>query len=464
MIKGSVKMKHRVIRILLTALTVFSLFVDGNALLISEAAGNESSTGVSSTEEDPSTSNLIAGIYYDPDYQTVMLRLGDQVFPANSNIDQILYDALHEGTEIKVTVTINNLEYRFSLSGNGPLPPRSIENLTPFLLDEDSFSGYYENSAGFQAIKADVISLYNLVRTAYEQSDKEALSSFSIDKEEFDVLYKRITDAVDGYDRSKDDTIVMLKTALNASSISVGVGGIILLRAAVADAKSPETFEELGQTLDAVYQDFTQAETNTVDVSQDDSALDPADDSTESAMEATKEIVVLDDILTVPESAFIIGPEHEEYPGSPDDTDSVENTVYLVFNDDENDKQEKWRNQLIIFRTVGVNETEHITWAQAETIVNWYADAFMGANPIAVNVVKEAIDLEQTPAVHCTAESEDHTVTYNLWFFMNNQYDIVTFLFSHANKAQYDYTEVVNQIAETIHINGLDGENAFAKN
>ena len=36
-----------------------------------------------------------------------------------------------------------------------------------FLLDEDSFAEDYEKSEGFQGIKSDVISLYNLVRNAY---------------------------------------------------------------------------------------------------------------------------------------------------------------------------------------------------------------------------------------------------------------------------------------------------------
>ena len=132
---------------------------------------------------------------------------------------------------------------------------------TELLLDENSFSEYYEKSEGFQIIKPDVISLFNLVRTAYDQSDKESMSSFSIDFEKCFTLYDKITDVIDNYDRSKNDNATMLKAAVNVAKINKSIAEInILYAAAGGEGKSPQTFDELKQTLEAVHQDFTQSE------------------------------------------------------------------------------------------------------------------------------------------------------------------------------------------------------------
>ena len=175
----------------------------------------------------------------------------------------------------------------------------------------------------------------------------------------------------------------------------------------------------------------------------------------------TKEIEVMGNNLTVPDSAFIIGPDHEEYPIKSDDLEVIKNTVYLVFEDDKDDKQVKWRNQLIIQRTKDVNATEPITWEQARTVLQYHADAFTQVNPSFHNLVKEDVDLTQSPSVHCTADNEENNATYDLWFFMNNHHDVITFFFIHSNKASADFTSEVDKMVRSIHIGGLDGDGAF---
>ena len=141
----------------------------------------------------------------------------------------------------------------------------SQDRYSNLLLSEDSFSEEFNNSEGFQSIKADVISLYNLVRTAYEESDKESLSSFSIDLDEFDFLYNSITDKVDSYDRSKDDITIMLRAAINSANINKSIAEINLLYAADSKGKNIQFYETLEHTLNTVYQDYTQSQTETIE-------------------------------------------------------------------------------------------------------------------------------------------------------------------------------------------------------
>lgn len=150
-----------------------------------------------------------------------------------------------------------------SASPNNITQKSNQDRYSDLLLSEDSFSEEFNNSEGFQSIKADVISLYNLVRTAYEESDKESLSSFSVDLDEFDSLYNSITDRVDNYDRSKDDIAIMLRTALNSANINKSIAEINLLYAADSKGKNSQPFETLEQTLNAVYEDYTQSQTDT---------------------------------------------------------------------------------------------------------------------------------------------------------------------------------------------------------
>lgn len=143
-------------------------------------------------------------------------------------------------------------------------PETNQDSYSDLLLSEDSFSEEFNNSEGFQSIKADVISLYNLVRTAYEESDKESLSSFTIDLDEFDSLYNSITDKVDNYDRSKDDIAIMLRAALNSATINKSIAEIDLLYAADSKGKNSQLFETMEQTLNTVYEDYTQPQTDPV--------------------------------------------------------------------------------------------------------------------------------------------------------------------------------------------------------
>ena len=152
-----------------------------------------------------------------------------------------------------------------SASPTNVTPESNQDSYSDLLLSEDSFSEEFNNSEGFQSIKADVISLYNLVRTAYEESDKESLSSFIIDLDEFDSLYNSITDIVDNYDRSKDDIAIMLRAALNSATINKSIAEIDLLYSADSKGKNSQLFETLEQTLNTVYEDYTQSQTDTIE-------------------------------------------------------------------------------------------------------------------------------------------------------------------------------------------------------
>lgn len=165
------------------------------------------------------------------------------------------------------------------------------------LLSEDSFSEEFNNSEGFQSIKADVISLYNLVRTAYEESDKESLSSFSIDLDEFDFLYNSITDKVDSYDRSKDDITIMLRAAINSANINKSIAEINLLYAADSKGKNIQFYETLEHTLNTVYQDYTQSQTETI---EETSIITDDEKENEDPIVGKWELVHMEEMGTLP--------------------------------------------------------------------------------------------------------------------------------------------------------------------
>lgn len=73
---------------------------------------------------------------------------------------------------------------------------KTQESSSGMMLTEDLFAEDYSSSAGFIEIRADVIELYNLSRTAYDQSDKERISTFIIDQDRFDLLYRVICDTM----------------------------------------------------------------------------------------------------------------------------------------------------------------------------------------------------------------------------------------------------------------------------
>ena len=171
------------------------------------------------------------------------------------------------------------------------------DRYSDLLLSEDSFSEEFNNSEGFQSIKADVISLYNLVRTAYEESDKESLSSFSIDLDEFDFLYNSITDKVDSYDRSKDDITIMLRAAINAANINKSIAEINLLYAADSNGKNIQFFETLEHTLNTVYQDYTQSQTETI---EETSIITDDEKENEDPIVGKWELVHMEEMGTLP--------------------------------------------------------------------------------------------------------------------------------------------------------------------
>ena len=173
----------------------------------------------------------------------------------------------------------------------------SQDRYSNLLLSEDSFSEEFNNSEGFQSIKADVISLYNLVRTAYEESDKESLSSFSIDLDEFDFLYNSITDKVDSYDRSKDDITIMLRAAINSANINKSIAEINLLYAADSKGKNIQFYETLEHTLNTVYQDYTQSQTETI---EETSIITDDEKENEDPIVGKWELVHMEEMGTLP--------------------------------------------------------------------------------------------------------------------------------------------------------------------
>lgn len=173
----------------------------------------------------------------------------------------------------------------------------------------------------------------------------------------------------------------------------------------------------------------------------------------------TKEIELFDMILTVPESCFLADPSMPGYPsGAGDDH------AYLLFYEDEKDSEEKWRNQLVIQDLKGVNATPNITYDQARTVVADPAEALFRYNSQWEVTSKESVDLEQTPALHYTANWPAWEGTCDFWFFMKNYHDVIIFRFFHRNNAQYDFTNVVDEIAKTIHFKELEGELALRDN
>ena len=176
-------------------------------------------------------------------------------------------------------------------------PETNQDSYSDLLLSEESFSEEFNNSEGFQSIKADVISLYNLVRTAYEESDKESLSSFTIDLDEFDSLYNSITDKVDNYDRSKDDIAIMLRAALNSATINKSIAEIDLLYAADSKGKNSQLFETMEQTLNTVYEDYTQPQTDTV---QETSIIATGEEENEDPIVGKWELVHMEEMGTLP--------------------------------------------------------------------------------------------------------------------------------------------------------------------
>ena len=176
-------------------------------------------------------------------------------------------------------------------------PETNQDSYSDLLLSEDSFSEEFNNSEGFQSIKADVISLYNLVRTAYEGSDKESLSSFTIDLDEFDSLYNSITDKVDNYDRSKDDIAIMLRTALNSATINKSIAEIDLLYAADSKGKNSQLFETMEQTLNTVYEDYTQPQTDPV---QETSIIATGEEENEDPIVGKWDLVHMEEMGTLP--------------------------------------------------------------------------------------------------------------------------------------------------------------------
>lgn len=173
----------------------------------------------------------------------------------------------------------------------------SNQDYFDLLLSEDSFSDEFNNSEGFQSIKTDVIGLYNLVRAAYEKSDKESLSSFSIDLDEFDSLYNSITDKVDNYDRSKGDITIMLRAAVNSANINKCIAGLNLLYAADSKGKSSQTFETLEQTLNTVYQDYTQSQNGTI---KNTSSISDDEKENEDPIVGKWELVHMEEMGTLP--------------------------------------------------------------------------------------------------------------------------------------------------------------------
>lgn len=173
----------------------------------------------------------------------------------------------------------------------------------------------------------------------------------------------------------------------------------------------------------------------------------------------TKQIELFDMILTVPDYCFLADPSMPGYPsGASDDI------AYLLFYEDENDSEEKWRNQLFIQNLTGVNATPNITYDQARTVVADPAKAMFDFNPQWEVTSKESVDLEQTPALHYTANWPKWEGTCNMWFFMKNYHDVIVFSFFHNNKAKNDFTSVVDEIAKNIHFKGLEGELALLEN
>ncbi|MBR2676449.1 MAG: hypothetical protein IKE28_06030 [Solobacterium sp.] len=170
----------------------------------------------------------------------------------------------------------------------------------------------------------------------------------------------------------------------------------------------------------------------------------------------TKEIEIFNDVFKVPDSAFIIPTEER-----PDKDNYNENVEYLVFEDDVNDSEEKWRNQ-VIFYTTEWNSTPDITYDMAKVVLEDYVNAWESTNSsLLKGKKKEYYELSQTPAYKISNEWEDGGGTNIFWFYMNNYHDIVQVRFVHNNKAKHDYSDDYNNMIQNMFIKGLDGDLAF---
>lgn len=95
------------------------------------------------------------------------------------------------------------------------------------MLAEDLFSEDYSSSAGFSVINAGVIELYNLSRTAYDQSDKERISTFRIDQDKYGrILSFTKDDSSYVYKYGEDNVAIMIAHNNTGSKSIVGVGPI----------------------------------------------------------------------------------------------------------------------------------------------------------------------------------------------------------------------------------------------